>query len=181
MPPLPQHSAQPDSVFRWSASGAHPHPQCLPPIRNPTTPRHPISASCLEKRRWPTSASPRSTSSTRNGLAVVCRWPLLFAVAAGAVDAEAGVAADAAAAGLAEAAAHAGDDAAGARSDSRRGCPPGHRLADRLVTALPARWSPAGHRTGAGNQKGPLLNGPAGENLFGMKHRARQSYPRPCG
>ena len=59
------------------------HPRARYPLlisRNLTTSR-PISASFLAKRKWPTSASPRSISSIRKSLAATCSSspPLLSA------------------------------------------------------------------------------------------------------
>jgi hypothetical protein len=98
---------------------AHPHRRCpLPMSRNLTVAR-PINASFSAKRKWPTSVSPHSTSSTGNTPAAACSSP---AVAAAVVDAEAAVvvaaAAGAAAGAAAEAAGLAAEVAVAAGSGS---------------------------------------------------------------
>jgi hypothetical protein len=86
---------RPDWAFRWWV--AHRHPRCPLPIFRDLTTTRPISASFLAKRKWPTSASPRSISSTGRTLAAACRWHA-DAVAAAAEAAVAAAAAEAAAA-----------------------------------------------------------------------------------
>jgi hypothetical protein len=85
----------PDWVFRWSV--AHLHRRCRLPISRKPTRACPIIASFWAKRKWPTSASLRSTSSTGKMLAAAaCSSPAAVAVAAAMVAAAATVVAAAA-------------------------------------------------------------------------------------
>jgi hypothetical protein len=64
----------PDWVFRWWA--ARPQPQRLLPIFRKPIRACPTTASFLAKKRWPTSASPRSISSIgKTSAAVACSSP----------------------------------------------------------------------------------------------------------
>ena len=84
----------PDWVFRWSVT--HPHPRYPPLISRKPTIACPISASFLAKRKWLTSASPRSISSTGKTLAAAASSSPADAVAAAAVMVAAAVMAAAA-------------------------------------------------------------------------------------
>ena len=112
--PVPWRWVPLASVFHWWVKRRRPRRQT--PMSRRTATCRPINASFSVKRKWPTSVSPRSISSTGKTSAAVCSWPAVaavaMAVAAATVAAAAEVAASALAAGVAEAA----EVAAAARS-----------------------------------------------------------------